>query len=59
VLFDGVTLGALSQDVRHPAAGYLAFVTIGIFLVGVALLPARMAEHRLVAAGTPLPQRRV
>jgi hypothetical protein len=58
VLFDGVTLGALSQDVRHPAAGYLAFVTIGVFLVGVALLPARMTEHRLVPAGTQLPQRR-
>lgn len=40
LLFEGVTLGTLTQDVHHPAAGYLAFVTIGLFLVGVSLLPA-------------------
>ena len=40
VLFEGVTLGVLSQDVQHPAAGYIAFVTIVMFLVAVSLLPS-------------------
>jgi hypothetical protein len=41
VLFEGVTLGAVSQDVQHPAAGYLAFLVIALFLVGIWLLPQR------------------
>ncbi len=41
VLFEGMTLGAVSQDVQHPAAGYLAFVVIALFLVGIWLLPQR------------------
>jgi len=40
VLFEGVTLGALTQEVQHPAAGYVAFAVIVIFLVAVALLPS-------------------
>jgi hypothetical protein len=40
LLFEGVTFGTLTQEVHHPAAGYLAFVTIGLFLIGVSLLPA-------------------
>jgi hypothetical protein len=41
VLFEGVTLGGVTQDVQHPAAGYVAFVVIVLFLVGVWLLPER------------------
>ena len=41
VLFEGVTLGAVTQEVQHPAAGYLAFFVLLVFLVGVWLLPAR------------------
>jgi hypothetical protein len=41
-----VTLGTLTQDVHHPAAGYLAFVAIGLFLTGVALLPAGGGAER-------------
>ncbi len=41
MLFEGVTLGALTQDGQHPAAGYVAFVTVGMFLVSVWMLPAR------------------
>lgn len=40
-LFDSVTLGVLVQPAMHPAAGYLALVTVGLFLLGVFLLPAR------------------
>jgi hypothetical protein len=41
LLLEGVTLGALTQDVQHAAAGYLAFATLGLFLVGIWLLPPR------------------
>jgi hypothetical protein len=40
VLFEGVTLGTLTQDTQHPAAGYVAFAAIVMFLVSVALLPS-------------------
>jgi hypothetical protein len=39
VLFEGVTLGTVSQDAFHPATGYVAFLTLVIYLVGLALLP--------------------
>ncbi len=38
---DGLTLGALIQDVPHPLTAYLALFAIGLFLVGVLLLPSR------------------
>lgn len=41
MLFEGVTLGALTQGVQHPAAGYVAFLTVGMFLVSVWMLPGR------------------
>ena len=40
LLFEGVTLGSVSQPVESPAAAYLAFVTLAAYLVGLALLPA-------------------
>jgi hypothetical protein len=43
-LLEGVTLGTLSQDVYHPATGYLAFVTLTMFVGGLALLPTRSAR---------------
>ncbi|HXE81217.1 MAG TPA: hypothetical protein VNK41_10730 [Vicinamibacterales bacterium] len=39
-LLDGVTLGTLTQQPLHPVAGYLAFLTVALFLAAVALLPA-------------------
>lgn len=39
-LFDVATLGTISQAPLHPAAGYLAFAIILLFLIGVALLPS-------------------
>jgi hypothetical protein len=40
-LFEGVTLGTLSQPSEHPAIPYLAFGTLALFLIGLALLPGR------------------
>ena len=40
LLFEGVTLGAVSQRPPHPAEGYLAFATLMLYLVAVAWLPS-------------------
>ena len=40
LLFEGVTLGAVSQRPAHPVDGYLAFGALVLYLVGVASLPA-------------------
>jgi len=45
VLFEGVTLGSLTQDVQHPAAGYIAFSAIVMFLAALALLPSAGREQ--------------
>jgi hypothetical protein len=46
VLLDGVTLGTLTQQPFHPALGYVAFVTLALFLTGVALLPPPVHRAR-------------
>jgi hypothetical protein len=38
-LFDVATLGGVAQEPEPPAAGYLAFVTVALYLIAVALLP--------------------
>jgi hypothetical protein len=40
VLFEGVTLGTVSQQVQHPATGYVAFAAIVMFLAALSLLGA-------------------
>ena len=45
-LVDAVTLGALMQEVPHPLTAYFALFAIGLFLVGVLLLPLRVASPR-------------
>lgn len=40
VLFDNVTLGAMTQAPLAPIQGYLAFGTLALYLVGLSLLPA-------------------
>ena len=40
-MLEGVTLGTLTQDVLHPATGYIAFFALALFLVGAFLLPFR------------------
>ena len=39
VMLDGVTLGTLTQQPFHPALGYVAFLTLVVFMAAVALLP--------------------
>jgi len=58
VLFEGVTLGAVTQDIQHPAAGYLAFVVIVMFLVAVALLPSaqRSASRAIIVREADVPE---
>jgi hypothetical protein len=38
-LFDAATFGAITQAPQAPAAGYVAFAAVGLYLVGLALLP--------------------
>jgi hypothetical protein len=40
-MLEGVTLGTLTQDTYRPATGYLAFMTLTLFVSGLALLPPR------------------
>jgi hypothetical protein len=50
VLLEGVTLGTLTQDVLHPATGYLAFFTLALFLSALAMLPHEEPSTRLPAS---------
>ena len=47
-LLEGVTLGTLTQPRLHPVAGYLAFATLMVFLIGLALLPSRRESLALI-----------
>ena len=38
-VFEGVTLGAVTQEVFHPVTGYIAFCTLLLYLFGLVLLP--------------------
>lgn len=40
LLFEGVTLGTISQRPRHALDAYLAFATLALYLTGVAWLPS-------------------
>ena len=48
VLLEGVTLGTLTQPRLHPAAGYIAFATLILFLIGLAMLPYRLQRAALI-----------
>jgi hypothetical protein len=48
VLLEGVTLGTLTQDVLHPATGYLAFFTLAMLLIGLGMLPAKSRAPLMV-----------
>jgi hypothetical protein len=47
-LIDAATLGTISQEPLPPAAGYLAFLLVLLYLVGVAALPKRHHTGGLV-----------
>jgi hypothetical protein len=40
-MLEGLTLGTLTQPALHPASGYVALLAVGLFLIGVFLLPYR------------------
>ncbi len=46
MLFEGVTLGTMTQPTLHPADGYIAFATLLLYFVGIAWLPS--ANWRMV-----------
>ena len=51
LLLEGATLGAVTQEVQHPAAGYIAFGALTMFLIAIWLLPERTRrEGALVTA---------
>jgi hypothetical protein len=50
-LLEGVTLGTVTQPPLHPAAGYLAFGTLVLFLIGLAMLPSRAPSVALIKSG--------
>src|SRR5262245_30019351 len=41
-MIEGLTLGTLTQTVYAPITGYIAFLVLTLFLIGLALLPARL-----------------
>jgi hypothetical protein len=51
-LLDGVTLGALIQEVPHPVTAYLALMAVGLFLIGVLLLPHRSGSPEVAIVRT-------
>jgi hypothetical protein len=51
VLLEGVTLGTLTQPPLHPVAGYLAFATLVVFLIALAMLPSRARSVALIKSG--------
>ena len=51
LLFEGVTLGTISQRAPHPLDAYLAFTTIVLYLTGVAWLPS--ASWQMVRSDMP------
>lgn len=53
LLFEGVTLGGVTQRQPHAAEGYLAFVTIVAYLIGVAWLPAAAWHMARITSGAP------
>ncbi len=44
-LFDGITLGVLLQPPSHPAASYVALLSLVLFLVALFLLPPTVATR--------------
>jgi hypothetical protein len=61
ILLEGLTLGALAQDLYRPVTGYVAFLTLSLFVAGLALLPSRSHHDRTPArvdSGTAASQTR-
>jgi hypothetical protein len=50
-LFDGLTLGTVTQRAPHPLEGYLTFAAAALYLIGVSLLPS--ASWRMIRVAPP------
>lgn len=48
LLFEGITLGSVSQPVEAPVSGYLAFLAIALYLFGLVLLPSAQRRALVV-----------
>jgi hypothetical protein len=46
LLFEGMTLGSVTQGAWHPATGYIAFFTLLLYLGGLMMLPAAYGPDR-------------
>jgi hypothetical protein len=56
ILLEGLTLGTLTQAPFRSVTGYIAFLTLSLFVAGLALLPRRVPDSRStfrVDSGTP------
>jgi hypothetical protein len=56
-MLEGITLGTLTQDVLHPATGYVALFALALFLAGAFLLPYRAAsapDTRLIPSASQI-----
>jgi hypothetical protein len=56
LLFEGVTLGAVSQRPPGLAEGYLAFAAIALYLIGVSSLPSASWQMVRVLSRKELPE---
>jgi hypothetical protein len=56
VLFEGITLGAVTQRPAGLAEGYLAFAAAALYLIGVASLPSAAWHMVRVLARKELPE---
>jgi hypothetical protein len=52
LLFEGFTLGMVSQRAPHPLEGYLVFAATALYLIAIALLPAASWSYSLLNATT-------
>jgi hypothetical protein len=52
MLFEGLTLGMVSQRAPHPLEGYLVFASIVLYLIGISLLPSAEWRYSLLNATT-------
>ena len=46
VMLEGVTLGSVTQELSHPATGYIAFFTLMLYMAGLTMLPAAYEPDR-------------
>ncbi len=56
VLLEGVTLGTLTQEPLRPASGYVAFFTLGVYLIGLSALPRRRVPASTALVLSPEPE---